>query len=111
MGGVVRRLFADHRHRQSIEDAAEFAVLQAQADIPRVYFAAQGLTRFHRRVRHTDAHLGGRQLQAQQLILRIVGADLTFNDHPGVITHRHRQVKTCEGFANRAAGQRFAFAE
>ena len=58
-----------------------------------------------------NVHCSGRQLQAEQLIGGVVGADLAFDDHPGVIAQRQGQIQACEGLADRAAGEGFAITE
>ena len=111
MSGIVGGQFADHRHRQAIEDAAVLDTLQAEADITRLDLAAQRLSKVHWRVRDTNVQRRAGQLQRQQLVIGVVVTDVALDDHPRVIAHRQRQVQPCQGFADRTAGERFAVAQ
>jgi hypothetical protein len=51
------------------------------------------------------------QLQGEQLIVAVIGADAPLNHHAGVVAQRQWQVQACQGFADRAAGQGLAVAE
>ncbi|MCY1186559.1 hypothetical protein D9M73_274410 [compost metagenome] len=53
-----------------------------------------------------NAHLqvAVRQLQAEQLVVAVVGADLAFDDHPGIIALGQGQIEAGEGGGDRAAG-------
>ncbi|MNK86129.1 hypothetical protein D3C87_1060320 [compost metagenome] len=111
MGGVVGAHLTDHGDGQAVEDAAVFGAIQAQADIPCLNLAAQRLARRHRLVGHAHVQRRIRQLQGEQLVVGVIGADAAFDHYAGVIAQRQGQVEARQCLADRAASQRLALAE